>query len=278
MLLSGYLLVNKPFDKKYYSRGKKVILSYLFFSLVLILFRIFYLGEMYTPMQWVQKVLDFTAIPYGWYIEMWIGLFLLSPFINIMYHAIPTRKHKLLLIVILFSITCVPLLTNRYGLSPLPEYWVSIYPLFFYFAGAYIREYRPTINKWLGVAIATGICLINPVFNLIFANGHDIIQVAGGPTSAFGAILAVVVFLLFYQVDVKNALLRRMTTFAAGMTLSVYLCCYMFDMIYYPWFEKHFFVSQSQFGPYFFIIVPLVFFSSMAVAWCKDLLFRMLRL
>lgn len=31
MLLSGYLLINKAFDNKYYHRGKKVIISYLFF-------------------------------------------------------------------------------------------------------------------------------------------------------------------------------------------------------------------------------------------------------
>ena len=276
MLLSGYLLINKAFDNKYYHRGKKVIISYLFFSLVTILFRVLYMGESCTVMQWGMKILDFTAIPYGWYIEMWIGLFLLSPFINIMYHAIPTRKQKLLLIAILFGLSCMPLLTNRYGLSLLPEYWVDIYPLFFYLAGAYIREYRPIINKWLGISIVLGICLINPVFNILFANGHDIIQIAGGPTSAFGAILAVVVFLLFYQLDVKNMPLRQFVSFAAKMTLSIYLCCYIFDMIYYPWFKEHFFISQAQFGAYFFIIVPLVFFSSMVVAWIKDWLFRLL--
>ena len=46
----------------------------------------------------------------------------------------------------------------------------------------------------------------------------------------------------------------------------MYLCCYMFDQLYYPWFEEHFFVSQAQFLPWFFVIVPLCFFSSYLVA------------
>ena len=78
MMLSGFLLSTKAFDKKYYKRGIKVILSYLFFSIITILFRRYYLQEDLSWTKWFLKILDFSAIPYAWYIEMWIGLFLLS--------------------------------------------------------------------------------------------------------------------------------------------------------------------------------------------------------
>lgn len=278
MLLSGYLLINKPFDNKYYSRGKKVIIAYVFFSFVTILFRKFYLGESLSGLQWGMKILDFTAIPYAWYIEMWIGLFLLSPFINLMYHGIPTRKKKQLLIGITFFLSCLPLFTNRYGLSVLPEYWNCIYPLCFYLTGAYIREYKPSINPWIGTGIVFGICLINPLFNLLFGHGHTIIQIAGDPYGAIGAILAVIVFLLFYQIDVKQQKAKQFVSYIAGKTLSIYLCCYIFDALYYPWFKEHFFINQSQFGIFFFILVPLIYLSSFAMAWLKDMLFKISRL
>ena len=46
------------------------------------------------------------------------------------------------------------------------------------------------------------------------------------------------------------------------VSLEMYLCCYMFDQLYYPWFKEHFYESQSQFLAYFFVIVPPCFISS----------------
>ena len=50
------------------------------------------------------------------------------------------------------------------------------------------------------------------------------------------------------------------------VSLKMYLCCYMFDQLYYPWFKERFYESQAQFLPWFLVIVPAVFFSSYAVA------------
>ncbi|KAA3720084.1 acyltransferase, partial [Bacteroides salyersiae] len=45
-----------------------------------------------------------------------------------------------------------------------------------------------------------------------------------------------------------------------------------------PYFKEHYFVNQSQFGIYFFILVPLVLISSFAVAWLKERTFKLLKL
>lgn len=277
MLLSGYLLVNKVFDSKYYYRGKKVIIAYLFFSVLTIFFRKYYLEESLSWLQWGSKILDYSAIPYAWYIEMWIGLFLLSPFLNIMYHSITSKKRKQLLLLILFSLSCLPLLTNRYGLYLIPQYWKNCYPLFFYFMGAYIKEYTPVINRYRGIAIILIICLINPVFNLLFVKDHTLIQIAGDPAGAFGVLLSVTLFLLLYKVDISNDKLKSAISYIAQRSLSIYLCCYIFDALYYPWFKERCFISQSQFGIFFFVIVPLVFLSSLVVAQMKEWLFKLFK-
>lgn len=279
IMLSGFLLSTKPFDKTYYRRGIKVVLAYLFFSLITILFRKFFLHEDLSWAKWGLKILDFSAIPYAWYIEMWIGLFLLSPFLNILYRNITTRKEKLLLIVILFAITAVPNLTNRYGLHIMPEYWKAIYPLAFYFIGAFIKEYRPKCSFKVGVPIVLLISMINPVFNLLIGNcDSTLIQIAGDPYAVFGMISSVIIFLMFYYRDIKSAKIKSVLSSLAQATLGIYLCCYIFDAIYYPWFKEHFFVSQQQFGIYFFVIVPLVFASSFVLAQLKAWLFKLVRL
>ena len=84
ILLTGYLNRNKTVSKDYYKSCIRVLVAYLFFSIVTILFRKYYLHEDMSWIKWGLKILDFSAIPYGWYIEMWIGLFLLTPFLNMM--------------------------------------------------------------------------------------------------------------------------------------------------------------------------------------------------
>ena len=147
LMLTGYLQGKKEANTRYYKGALRVLGSYAVFCLVTILFRIYYLGEQGSALQWGHKVLDFSAIPYGWYIEMWIGLFLLVPFLNILWRHIPTQRLKLVLLGTLYVMTALPDMTNRYGMHLTPGFWADCYPLFFFFAGAYIREYGVTIRK-----------------------------------------------------------------------------------------------------------------------------------
>lgn len=148
IMMTGYLNTNKTkCDKRYYHGMVRVIVAYLFFSIITILFRKYYLNENLSWIKYGLKILDFSAIPYGWYIEMWIGLYILTPFLNMMYKAIPGKKEKLILIFSLFCLTALPDLFNRYGLHLVPGYWKDVYPLTYFFIGSFIREYQLNINK-----------------------------------------------------------------------------------------------------------------------------------
>ena len=198
---------------------------------------------------------------------MWIGLALLTPFLNYFYHAIPTMKQKLLLIATLFVMTSLPDLCNRYGIYLMPGYFAqACYPLMFYFMGTFIREYQPTIKVWLGWGIILSMALVTPIFNIVLMRGGDVVQVAGGPGGVFLTWIAVAIFLMLYRRDISVPCIKKWVTHCSMVSLEMYLCCYMFDQLYYPWFKEHFFVSQAQFLPWFFVIVPLCFFSSYLVA------------
>ena len=140
VILTGYLNINKQCSWKYYKNIKKVLFSYILFSIITILFRKYYLNETLSWVEWGLKILDFSAIPYGWYIEMWIGLYLLTPFLNILYNNIEGQRNKQLLIIILFVTTTFPHWLNRNEMHLFPGYWQKCWPLIFYFAGAYIQH------------------------------------------------------------------------------------------------------------------------------------------
>lgn len=267
IMLTGYLNINKTPTRKYYKGMVRVLVSYLIFSLLTILFRVFYMGDDLSLLQWIKKVLNYSAIPYAWYIEMWIGLALLTPFLNYLWRAIPTRNQKTLLIGTLFVMTSLPDLCNRYGIYLFPAYFAqACYPLMFYFMGTFIREYQPVIKSWLGWGILS-MAMVTPLFNvLIVGGGSDVIQIAGGPGGVFLTWIAVAIFLMLYRKDVSVRPIKKWVTHCSMVSLEMYLSCYMFDQLFYPYFKEHFYVSQSQFLLWFFIIVPLVFFTSYILA------------
>ncbi len=278
LMLTGYLNTKKVVSRKYYKGCIRVLLSYLFFSIITILFRKYYLHEELSWLKWGLKIFDFSAIPYAWYIEMWIGLFLLTPFLNMLYKAVPTLRQKQVLILTLYVMTALPDLLNRYGLYLVPGFWSSVYPLSFYFLGCYIYEYKPRVSPWKLIVSIVVLSLINPVFNTLFVHNHPLIQIAGGPWGVFGTVIAVSFFLLCYQIDFSTPIWRSMLTKVSLLSLDMYLCCYLFDALVYPYFKERYFVDQSQFGVYFFIIVPILFLGSFALAWLKEGLFRLCRL
>lgn len=276
IILTGYLNINKSAGWKYYKNSKKVLYSYLLFSILTILFRKYDAGSTESWTEWGLKILDFSAIPYAWYIEMWIGLYLLTPFLNILYKNMDSRNAKLLLIGILFLMTTLPHWLNRDGMHLLPGYWQRCWPLTFYFAGAYIQEYQPQIKLRTAALVITGLCLLNPVLNLLLQT-PSLLLLGGGPEDVVYFFITVWLFLMLYRIKIKSKMIEKVMVNLSLCSLDIYLCCYIFDALYYPFFKSRFYVSQEQFGIYFFILVPLVLVSSFLVAYLKHLLQRRMR-
>lgn len=270
IILTGYLNVNKIVSKHYYKGCIRVLFAYLLFSIVTILFRIFYLHESLTCRQWVGEFPRFHAIPYGWYIEMWIGLFLLTPFLNLLYKAIPTKRQKEIWLLTLFVLTAVPNLFNRFGFHLVPGFWNSCFPLLYFYIGSYLSEYKPYFEKRKLGFILLLLCLINPIFNILFRDNQTFVLIAGDPSGAIEAMISIIFFLMFYQIDFSSSIIRKSLTRISLLSLDMYLCCYIFDALVYPYFLSRYFANHSQFGIYFFVIIPILFAGSFAMAWVKD--------
>lgn len=264
MMLTGYLNIKKTPTMKYYKGVLRVLVSYLIFSILTILYRNYYLGEERSIVQWILAILNYSAIPYAWYIEMWIGLALLTPFLNYLWRAIPTMQEKILLLVTLFILTALPDLSSRL----FPKYFAqACYPLMFYFMGTFIREYQPIIKTWLGIAAVILISMVNPIATiLLFGSDSVDVGLTGGPGGVFCTWIALAIFLILYRRDISVKPIKKWMTHCSMVSLEMYLCCWMFDQLYYPWFKERFYESQAQFLPWFLVIVPLVFFSSYLVA------------
>ncbi len=96
------------------------------------------------------RIFDFTADTYAWYVEMYIGLFLLIPFLNIIWNNLEENKRKYLIITMLI-LTSVPSIFNCWDFLQLgdrsysefmPNYWEVTYPITYYFLGAYLKDVK----------------------------------------------------------------------------------------------------------------------------------------
>ena len=261
LLLTGYLNCNKELNHKYFVGGKRIFYSILFFVILWVGFRLLLLNEKFNTLELITNILTLRIVRYSWYIDMWIGLFLMTPFLNILYHTLNT-KQKQALIGITALITIIPGMINRGTFSCIPGYWTITYPIVYYFAGAYIHEYGLNIPKKVNIFIVFG------------RGGGRFINFIGGNQSALMFIFSLSFFLLLKDVKIANKYLRSFLRTVSKHSLDMYLCCGMLDLLLYPCFLCHYYNNQNQFGLFFFVIIPLEFVLTFLVATIKEFLFK----
>lgn len=233
LVLTGYTCIRREWSKSYYFKLLPVLLTYLGAAAACLVFRAAVLHEAMSPLGMVRRVLDFSAAPYAWYIEMYIGLFLLSPFVNAAWKAL-NDKAKGALVLTLFVMTALPGLVNHW-FKLLPDWWTVIYPLTYYVLGAWLREHPLKAKSWqllLGWAALAA---------LMGAAGY--FTAKGGvyswmPEDNWGSwSLTVQAGLLFSAlVKVKSAPkpLKWLVERLAALSLGMYLVSYIADQLVYP--------------------------------------------
>lgn len=266
LILTGYLCCHKELSKRYYLGIFRVILSYLLASAVSILYRWLFLHETMTLFHAARMVLDFTGVATGWYVEMYLGLFLLIPFLNLLWKALG-QKTRLALVATLLVLTSLPTLTNfRYTI--LPDWWGGLYPLSYYFIGAYFREYQPnpraipTLGSFILAVTAGGVLGFAVNYGTPYQDTG--LSSWAGPTVVISSCL---LFLLLRKSPLQNAPQWVKWAIRKGSELSllIYMVSWCFDSAYYPklWEAVP---GMAERLPYYFIMVPAVYLSSALVA------------
>ncbi len=251
VMLTGYLSAHKQLSWKYYRGGARVLGSYVFFSVVLIAFRALWLGEQHSVLEWGLKVLNFSAVPYGWYLEMWIGLFLLAPFLNILWGALPRDSYKYGLIATIALISVVPNSLNGKSLCLMPGFWGDMWPLLGYFIGVLVREKQYIVRAISMIWLVIVLSLVYPTASVLYVEfvkagvPGAMRYLTGMGTVVFPWLIALPVFLLLYRRDTRCEWLRRWLASVSKASLDMYLCCYMFDALFYPFFMEHYYESQA---------------------------------
>ncbi len=95
MLLTGYLMSKKELSKKVlFGNYENTCCFFVISTLACMIYKNIAQGDVFDLKSFILGTLDFTGSNYSWYIEMYIGLFLLTPFLNLAYGKLKNKKQK----------------------------------------------------------------------------------------------------------------------------------------------------------------------------------------
>jgi len=252
LMLTGYLVTTKNTGVKYYIRIVRVLFIYVLSSILCSLFKVFVLKESLSVLGALRKMVEFDGTTYEWYIEMYIGLFLLTPLLNILYDGLTTQKQKKILVFTLLFLTTMPRMLNVYCLddpgwwlrpsssknyaSLVPDMWGSLYPIAHFYLGRYLREYPIKLESWKLFVLSLAAFAFGGLYNFYRSYGSTFVF---GPWQENGSALytlqAVLRFAFFTSLNYErmSERVRRFFAWGSDLTLGAYLVSWIFDMIVY---------------------------------------------
>ena len=279
LMLSGCFCAGRRWSLRYLLGLLPILLTYILSGVLCLAFRKLYLHE--TLGRHVLRLfLEFSAAPYAWYVAMYLGLYLLMPFMNVGWQELSAAA-RIALLVCLFLLSSLPTLTNN-NYQAMPDFWLHLYPAAYYLLGCWLREPPGFIRKIPGWALLLGWLALAAA-----ATAMQWDMAAGSPfawtaftdfNSPFVAGEALCAFVLISRVPDRDGprALRRAVSFIAQLSLPIYLLSYIFDALFYPILNSHAQTMKLRmcFLP---LMVLAVLICSAILAWPVDLAARRLK-
>ena len=249
-VLTGYLKCGKKWSASYYRSLIPIVISWVLISGIHLLYKIFHLHQHLDAGEWIVQFLGFKLADYSWYVGMYVGLFLLSPLLNLAWDAVKTRKGHRAIVATFAVVSFIPATINGIGAicgidqNLLPGYFTQVFYLGYYVIGCYIRTYRPRANRIACAVLIVFICAVHTLLNMFtrdvpseFYTGYS-----ASYSHPFIAILVVAVFLMLYDIECKKYPVRLMAYGISSVVLEMYLLSYLFDSNIYV-------LHRGEYGP-----------------------------
>ncbi len=291
IMLTGYLMCRKEWSTKYYRGIVKTLVIYLLASAACIIYKNIVLHQGISFLGIAMHILNYSAAPYAWYIEMYIGLFLLIPFLNAMWRGLDSQKARAALVITLIALSSFPSVFNIWNfvvegwlktpylsteyVKILPEWWVMIYPFSYYFLGAYLKEYPVKLKKRLNLPLIALSVILSGVFSYYRSWGGYFAW--GAYTDWFGLptlVMTVLVFVFLAHRDTScfPVWSKKLLAWVSDACLGAYLVSYIFDDFLYTRLNTA--VPDMLDRGYYFVPVTLaVFLLSVLLSVALNLLY-----
>ena len=292
IILSGYLMSKKELNKSYLKKIIRIIATYLICSTLC--FILIHVIEGNTSelsiINYTSGILSFSAAPYAWYVEMYIGLFLLIPFLNILWNNLKNKRQKQYLLLILFVLGILPNAVNIFNLQDpswwlnpasskayhqlVPDFWVgTTYVILYYFIGCYLKEYKLNISRNKNIIFLLLSIILFGIFNY-YRNYNALFEwgsyVGNESLEVLVVTVLVVNLILNLKIDIRSSELTKVIAKISYLTFGAYLLSAIFDRWLYPILNSHTNTIAERL-PYLLLLVPIIFILSTILSYLVDL-------
>lgn len=284
MILTGYLMWQKTLSRGYYRGILRTLEIYVLVSIACLLYKKFVAGYEVTLKSAILDILDFDAANYAWYIEMYISLFLIIPFLNLAWHGLKSQKEKRILVFTMIAVTMLPKLVNNFDLrtegwwlSPpiskdydplVPGFFTAMYPITYYFIGAYLREFDWNISKRKNLLLLILAVAVFGCYNFYRSYGGKFIWGSNSTWGGENLITAVLIFVLLLHLRPQRwpGFVRGAMVYISKISLGIYLISWIFDeIIYKVWFNPYVEIVNERWK-FYLPVVGSVFLTSIGGA------------
>ena len=246
MMMTGYLRCGKKFEKGCYKSLIPILIGYTICCCIIYPAQ-WLMGEHLTAIEWVTRFTTFGN--YAWYIEMYIGLVLFSPVINLGLMQLKDRD--------LIRFACIMVfVTSLHYITPLdiiPNYWSSLYPVTYYVIGAAIKKWQPKVKPWFALSMAAITAMTVGLITLLTTDE----TVSKGFGQGYGGFwvtaIGVWIFLGLYRLQ-PGEKLSRVLTWMAGGCFEGYILSRLLDVWLYNCFKQW---HSPEYYPLLFICVTI---------------------
>lgn len=272
LLATGYLIHKKTPTVAYYKKIIGVLFTYLTTSVFFQAYQFIIAGKSFSFGELLSSIINIEGSQYSWYVEMYIGLFLIAPFLNMIWSSLQTKKQKGLLCLLLILISSAPNIII--GEAHLPDYWLPLWPIMYYFIGAYLKEYNFKIilpKRIIWIILSFGWCCLS-TFIMVLQHDGRIPGVSITWGFPWTLSYSVAIFSLILSLQNTNRIpntLKSLIIKISTLTLSTYLISAIFDNFIYRYLLNTGSAPTSDLK-WFPITVPIIFICSFICAIILD--------
>lgn len=235
MMLTGYLQNRKKLSKEYYKGIIKVLITYLMIAIVYALFKKFYMHQEMSLFIFLQNVFGYMGTDYAWYLEMYLGLFLLIPFLNMVIENENQKQFHVLLYTLVILVG-IPSIVNITRYKIFPAWWTSIYPILYYYLGAYLSRYELKVSGKKCFLLLVLLVLVDGIFNCYRSYGTTFVWGTWNDWQSLSVMMvSLLIFYLMLKIKIQSENKRVIYFFKliSDSCFGAYLISCLFDKIVY---------------------------------------------
>lgn len=236
LLLTGYLMNKKVLTKHYYKGLVHTLFVYFITSCFCVLYKLMILEEKISFKEFIKEILNFSGAPYSWYIEMYIGLFLIIPFLNILYRGIKLKTDKQVLLGTFLVIVTIPTFFNSLEIKIFPDWWGNIWPICYYLIGCYLQEYSINLSLKKNVVLLGVSWIVSSTFNIFRSYGTNFEWGSYNDWRGWeNLLISVLIFILVKNIRLSPLpeILKRFIQKISQLSLGIYLSSWIADQMVY---------------------------------------------